>query len=116
MSETESPGEAEPAVDASDVVDAAEAGTAEADAPPAAPSHARAVLEHVVRAVVSQPDEVAIEESRTRSGALALDVRVAPGDMGRVIGKRGRVAQAIRTVVRAAASRDGTAVEVEFLE
>jgi predicted RNA-binding protein YlqC (UPF0109 family) len=43
-----------------------------------------------------------------------LTVRVGPADMGRVIGKRGRVAQAIRTVVRAAAVRDGTDVEVEF--
>ena len=41
-------------------------------------------------------------------------MRVGPNDMGRVIGKRGRVAQAIRTVVRAAAARDGTDVEVEF--
>jgi uncharacterized protein len=82
-----------------------------ADAP-----RARAVLEHAVRAVVSQPEDVAVAVSHTRSGAVALDVSVAPGDMGRVIGKRGRVAQAIRTVVRAAASRDGVPVEVEFLE
>lgn len=78
--------------------------------------HARAALEHAVKAVVSQPDDVAIEVYRTRSGAVALDVSVAPGDMGRVIGKRGRVAQAIRSVVRAAATRDGVSVEVEFLE
>jgi predicted RNA-binding protein YlqC (UPF0109 family) len=77
---------------------------------------ARAVLEHAVKAVVSQPDVVTIDESRTRSGGVALDVSVAPGDMGRVIGKRGRVAHAIRTVVRAAASKDGVAVEVEFVE
>jgi predicted RNA-binding protein YlqC (UPF0109 family) len=74
------------------------------------------VLEHAVRAVVSQPDAVAIDESRTRSGGVALDVNVAPGDMGRVIGKRGRVAHAIRTVVRAAAAKDGVSVEVEFVE
>jgi uncharacterized protein len=43
-----------------------------------------------------------------------LTVRVGPSDMGRVIGKRGRVAQAIRTVTRAAAARDGSDVEVEF--
>jgi predicted RNA-binding protein YlqC (UPF0109 family) len=77
---------------------------------------ARAVLEHVVKAVVSQPDVVAIDESRTRSGGVALDVSVAPGDMGRVIGKRGRVAHAIRAVVRAAAAKDGVSVEVEFVE
>jgi predicted RNA-binding protein YlqC (UPF0109 family) len=94
-----------------DDVEAAEAAEAEPEV-----ARARAVLEHTVRAVVSQPDDVSVNVSRTRSGAVALDVSVAPGDMGRVIGKRGRVAQAIRTVVRAAASRDGVPVEVEFLE
>ena len=43
-------------------------------------------------------------------------MRVAPGDMGRVIGKRGRIAQAIRTVARAAAVKDGVEVDVEFVE
>jgi predicted RNA-binding protein YlqC (UPF0109 family) len=47
----------------------------------------------------------------------ALNVHVGPGDMGRVIGKRGRVAQSIRTVVRAAAVRDGLdEVDIEFLD
>ena len=43
-------------------------------------------------------------------------MRVAPGDMGRVIGKRGRIANAIRTVVRAAAVRDGVEVDVDFVD
>ena len=47
-------------------------------------------------------------------GGFRLEVRVGPEDMGRVIGKRGRVANAIRTVVRAAAVRDGVDVDVEF--
>ena len=47
-------------------------------------------------------------------GRIRLEVRVGPDDMGRVIGKRGRVANAIRTVVRAAAVRDGVDVDVEF--
>ena len=45
---------------------------------------------------------------------VRLEVRVGPEDMGRVIGKRGRVANAIRTIVRAAAVRDGVEVDVEF--
>ena len=45
-----------------------------------------------------------------------IEVRVAPGDMGRVIGKRGRIAQSIRTVVRAAAVRDGVEVDVDFVD
>ena len=67
------------------------------------------------RAVVDDPDsvEVEVEEGGRRP---ALNVTVAPGDMGRVIGKRGRVATAIRTVVRAAAVRDGVEVDIEFLD
>lgn len=76
---------------------------------------ARAVLDHVVRSLVEDPDAVEIDLDDT-GRRLALNVRVAPGDMGRVIGKRGRVAQSIRTVVRAAATRDGVDVDVEFLD
>ena len=47
---------------------------------------------------------------------MQLEVRVAPGDMGRVIGKRGRTAQAIRAVTRAAAVKDGVEVNIEFVE
>jgi predicted RNA-binding protein YlqC (UPF0109 family) len=74
---------------------------------------AHAVLEHLVGALVEDRDAVRIELSQGRS-VPRMTVRVGRNDMGRVIGKRGRVAQAIRTVVRAAAARDGTDVEVEF--
>lgn len=74
---------------------------------------ARAVLEHLVGALVEDRDAVRIDLSEGRS-LPRLTVRVGPSDMGRVIGRRGRVAQAIRTVVRAAAARDGSDVEVEF--
>lgn len=74
---------------------------------------AQAVLEHLVGSLVEDREAVRIEVSQGRS-LPRLTVRVGPSDMGRVIGKRGRVAQAIRTVVRAAAARDGTDVEVEF--
>jgi uncharacterized protein len=74
---------------------------------------AKAVLSHVVSSLVDDPDAVRIHVGDGRH-LPRLTVRVGPSDMGRVIGKRGRVAQAIRTVVRAAAVRDGTDVEVEF--
>ena len=74
---------------------------------------AQAVLAHVVASLVDDPDAVRIEVDEGRRPA-APHVARRPADMGRVIGKRGRVAQAIRTVVRAAAVRDGTDVEVEF--
>ena len=73
------------------------------------------VLEYLVKAVVEEPDGVEVDVF-DRRGKASLEVHVAQGDMGRVIGKRGRVAQSIRTVVRAAAVRDGVEVDVEFVE
>lgn len=73
------------------------------------------VLEFVVKSVVDHPDDVTVEVDDHRS-PIRLDVRVADGDMGRVVGKRGRTAQAIRTVVRAAAHRDGAEVDIEFVD
>jgi uncharacterized protein len=74
---------------------------------------ATAVLTHVVRSIVDDPEAVSVEGNESR-GRVKLDVRVGPGDLGRVIGRRGRTAQSIRTVVRAAASRDGVDVDVDF--
>jgi uncharacterized protein len=74
---------------------------------------AHAVLLHVVGALVEDREAIQVETD-TGGHTPRLTVRVARSDMGRVIGKRGRVAQAIRAVVRAAAVRDGTDVEVEF--
>jgi predicted RNA-binding protein YlqC (UPF0109 family) len=76
---------------------------------------AKAVLIYVVKQLVEQPDAVEVELD-DRGRRPVLNVHVGAGDMGRVIGKRGRVAQSIRTVVRAAAARDGGDVEVEFLD
>lgn len=87
---------------------------ADGNAAPAA--HARAVLEYLVAAVVEEPDGVEVDVDDRRGRAVSLEVRVAPGDMGRVIGKRGRVANAIRTVVRAAAVRDDVEVDIEFVD
>ena len=76
---------------------------------------AKAVLIYVVKQLVEHPDAVQVELD-DRGRRPVLNVHVGDGDMGRVIGKRGRVAQSIRTVVRAAAARDGGDVEVEFLD
>jgi predicted RNA-binding protein YlqC (UPF0109 family) len=78
-------------------------------------AHARSVLEYLVRAVVEDPDsvEVQVDESGRRT---TLNVTVGDGDMGRVIGKRGRVATSIRTVTRAAAARDDVEIDIEFLD
>lgn len=81
---------------------------------PLAPT-AVAVLGYLVRQLVDEPDGVEVD-AVARSRGVQLEVRVAPGDMGRVIGKRGRTAQAVRTVTRAAAAKDGVEVNIEFLE
>ncbi|RMH69425.1 MAG: KH domain-containing protein [Actinomyces sp.] len=74
------------------------------------------MCEYLVASIVEKPDEVSVAESEVADGVVRLDVTVGEGDMGRVIGRRGRVASAIRTVVRAAGARDGVDVEVEFVD
>ncbi|MEZ5243550.1 MAG: KH domain-containing protein [Acidimicrobiales bacterium] len=76
---------------------------------------AQAVCEYVVKQIVDNPDAVRVELS-DRDGGYRLDVTVGDGDMGRVIGKRGRVASAIRTVVRAAGHEDDISIDVEFVD
>lgn len=76
---------------------------------------ATAVLTHVVKSIVDDPEAVAVEVSEAK-GRIKLEVTVGPGDLGRVIGRRGRTAQSIRTVVRAAATRDGAEVDVDFVD
>ena len=77
---------------------------------------ANAVLGHITRSIVDDPDAVEVETIALRPGKVRLAVRVAPNDFGRLIGRRGRVAAAVRTLVSAAAVRDGLDVEVEFVE
>jgi len=76
---------------------------------------ARSVLEHVARSIVDEPDAVLVDVGSGRSG-VRLSLHVAPSDMGRIIGKRGRVAQAMRTVVRAAAAGEGTDASVDIVD
>ena len=77
---------------------------------------ANAVLTFLVKQLVEEPGAVVIDEVEGRRGNVQLEVRTGPGDMGRVIGRRGRTAQSIRTVVRAAAARDGVDVDVDFAD
>jgi hypothetical protein len=74
---------------------------------------AASVLDLLVTSLVDDPDAVRIDAIEQRD-RVRLEVRVGPDDMGRVIGKRGRVANAIRTIVRAAAVRDDVNVDIEF--
>ena len=76
---------------------------------------ARAVLDYLARSIVDEPEAVVIEAEDGRRGT-SLRLHVAPGDMGRVIGRRGRTAQAIRTVVRAAGAKDGVDAQVDIVD
>jgi predicted RNA-binding protein YlqC (UPF0109 family) len=75
----------------------------------------RELVEFLVRALVSDPEAVSVEEL-DENGETVLEVRVAEGDLGRVIGREGRVANAIRTIAKAAATREGGRVMVEIVE
>ncbi len=75
----------------------------------------RAVLEYLAKSIVDDAESVVVEAEEGRNG-LTLRLHVAPADMGRVIGRRGRVAQAIRTVVRAAGAREGVEAEVDIVD
>jgi predicted RNA-binding protein YlqC (UPF0109 family) len=73
------------------------------------------LLEFLVRALVEEPDAVEVEELE-EDGDLIYEISVAEGDLGRVIGKGGRVANAIRTVAKAAAVRIDRRVVVDILD
>ena len=75
----------------------------------------RTVLEYLAKAIVDDPGSVVVEVDESRS-TVSLRLNVSPDDMGRVIGRRGRTAQAIRTVVRAAAAREGMDVHVDIVD
>ncbi len=75
----------------------------------------RELVEFLVRALVEDPDAVEVEEFEDGDD-LVLEVTVASEDLGRVIGRGGRIANAIRTVARAAGSRDDRRVIVDILD
>lgn len=72
-------------------------------------------LDHLVRGIVSHPDDVHVRDKDLRRGRL-LEVRVHPSDIGKVIGRNGRTASALRTVVGALAGRDQVRVDFVDLE
>jgi uncharacterized protein len=76
-------------------------------------SRARAVVEAIAKALADKPDAVSVSEREAR-GQTWLDLTMAPGDMGRVIGRQGRTAMAVRTLANLAAEMDGTKVSVDF--
>jgi uncharacterized protein len=75
----------------------------------------RDLVEFLCRALVEDPDLVRVEEL-AENGDVVLEVTVPGDDLGRLIGKGGRVANAIRTIAKAAATREDVRVMVEFIE
>ena len=73
------------------------------------------LLSYIVRSLVDKPDEVSVEE-RDGNDETVFEVRVAEGDMGKVIGRQGRVVKEIRVLMKAVAQRKGRKVSVEVLD
>lgn len=73
------------------------------------------LVEVVAKALVDHPDEVVVTEKTEGRNNIIIELHVAASDMGKVIGKQGRIAKAIRTVVKAASSKDNTRVDVEIV-
>lgn len=73
------------------------------------------LVEVIAKSLVDHPDEVVVTEKETEK-SLVVELKVANEDMGKVIGKQGRIAKSIRTVVKAAATKDDKKVVVEILQ
>ena len=73
------------------------------------------LVEVIAKSLVEHPDEVVVTETENEKSIL-VELKVAPSDMGKVIGKQGRIAKAIRSVVKAASSKEDKKVVVEFLQ
>lgn len=73
----------------------------------------RELVETLAKALVDNPDQVKVNE--IKGDIVTLELTVAPEDMGKVIGKQGKIARAIRTVVKAAASKEGKKVSVDII-
>lgn len=72
------------------------------------------LIEYLVKELVDEPDSVTITEV-AKDGAITYEVHVAPSDLGKVIGKQGRIANALRTVAKAVAMKDKQKVYVEIV-
>jgi len=73
------------------------------------------LVEFIAKSLVDDPASVEVTETATGSSAIILELRVAPDDMGRVIGKSGRVANAIRALLRVVAAKEGKRVTLEIV-
>ena len=73
------------------------------------------LVEYIARSLVNNPDAVEVTEEKDEEGGTVLKLKVADEDKGRVIGKQGRIAQAVRTLIRVKAAKAGTKATLEFI-
>ena len=73
------------------------------------------LVSYIAKSLVDAPDDVKVE-AKERDDAIVIELSVAQGDMGKVIGKQGRIAKAIRTILSASATRDGKRATLEILD
>ena len=81
-----------------------------------AASSSRALLEYLARGLVEEPDEVSVVEVSDDDGAIVLELSVADDDYGNVIGRGGRTASALRTIIKAAATKEQRRVFVDIVD
>ncbi|MCQ2566241.1 MAG: KH domain-containing protein [Clostridia bacterium] len=74
-----------------------------------------ALVEVIAKSLVENPEQVEVKETSNDGSAMTIELKVAPSDMGKVIGKQGRIAKALRTVVKAAAVKQNKKVTVEII-
>jgi len=70
----------------------------------------------IAKSLVDKPEEVEVKETSDDKQSIVIELKVAPEDMGKIIGKQGRIAKALRTVVKAAATKAGKKVVVEIIQ
>ena len=74
------------------------------------------LVEVIAKSLVTKPDQVVVTETVADDGSILVELRVAPEDMGKVIGKQGRIAKALRTVVKVLATKEDKKVVVDIIQ
>lgn len=74
------------------------------------------LLMYIAQNLVEHPDAVKVSEAESEEGMVILELRVDPSDMGKVIGRQGRIAKEIRTLMRSVAQRQGKKISVEIVD
>lgn len=73
------------------------------------------LVEYLAKALVDEPDEVKVSQTESEDGVMVIELNVAQPDMGKVIGKQGRIAKSIRTIVKAASAKSEKRYTVEIV-